>query len=179
MSDSTPGRSTESQKRKSPPVIDKEEETPGTPEKRSVVKKLSKWRVDAKDLVFAEENARERGGSADVARAKASIFALDDPDHEDVDVAVKKFRLSGDVNRRTQTASFANELSLLSELDHENIVKLTGFVESAGEDIAWILLRWENNGNIREFIHSQDWVIPERIALVRCGHCIFRSGAYE
>lgn len=61
---------------------------------------------------------------------------------------------------------------MISELDHDNIVRLIGFVERAEEDIAWILLRWEDNGNIREFIHSQDWVIPERLELVRDGRCI-------
>ncbi|KIO28318.1 hypothetical protein M407DRAFT_71975, partial [Tulasnella calospora MUT 4182] len=67
---------------------------------------------------------------------------------------------------------FANELSLLSELRHENIILLRGFVESGEGRIAWIILPWEANGNLREFVQSQDWAIPERLSLiydVACG----------
>lgn len=71
--------------------------------------------------------------------------------------------------------SFANELDLLSELKHSNIVRLVGFIEKSEDGIAWLLLRWEENGNLREFIHSQSWVIPERLSLVSLFSCT--SGA--
>ncbi|KAG8948368.1 hypothetical protein FRC04_009864 [Tulasnella sp. 424] len=181
MSDPTPGRPTESRKRKSPPMVAEEKEPPRDPKRirlclRAVVEALSKWRVDANDLVFSDDSAQKRGGSADVVKAMASISksaARGDQNSATArEVAVKKFRSSGEANRRTQAAAFANELSLLSELDHDNIVKLIGFVENAQEEIAWILLQWEENGNLREFVHSQEWVIPERVALiydVACG----------
>ncbi|KAG8948361.1 hypothetical protein FRC04_009857 [Tulasnella sp. 424] len=174
MSDLTPEQLTESPK--SPPMLPEEKETPRAPKRvklclRAVLEALSNWRVDVKDLVFSDEGAQKRGGSADVAKATASIVEPLGPGDQSStathDVAVKKFRLSGgDLNKRGQAAVFANELSLLSELHHDNIVELTGFAESAEEDIAWILLRWEDNGNLREFIHSQDWVIPERLELL-------------
>lgn len=65
--------------------------------------------------------------------------------------------------------TFANELSLLSELRHENIIRFVGFVESDEGRIAWIVLPWEANGNLRGFVQSQDWAIPERLSLVRIG----------
>ncbi|KIO30611.1 hypothetical protein M407DRAFT_49710, partial [Tulasnella calospora MUT 4182] len=61
---------------------------------------------------------------------------------------------------------FANELSLLSELSHDSVVALLGFVENAEDGIFWIVLSWEANGNIKEFVQSQDWVVPERISLI-------------
>ncbi|KIO28325.1 hypothetical protein M407DRAFT_46978, partial [Tulasnella calospora MUT 4182] len=67
--------------------------------------------------------------------------------------------------------TFANELSLLSELQHENIIRLLGFVESAEGRIAWIILPWEANGNLREFVQSQDWAIPERLSLIHDVAC--------
>ncbi|KAG8948363.1 hypothetical protein FRC04_009859 [Tulasnella sp. 424] len=187
MSDPTPGQSTESRKRKSPPVVFEEKETPRVPKRvklclRAVVEALLDWRIDAKDLVFSDGGVQKRGGSADVAKATVSIVESVGPGDQRStathDVAVKKFRLNGgDVNGRGQAAAFANELSLVSELRHRNIVKLIGFVECVEEDIAWILLQWEEDGNIREFIHSQDWVIPERLALVRYGRRIDSSAS--
>ncbi|KAG9011342.1 hypothetical protein FRB90_007357 [Tulasnella sp. 427] len=87
-------------------------------------------------------------------------------------VAVKKFNLdSSNLIKKAQTAAFANELGLLSEISHENIVKLHGFVEDSGEDIAWIVFPWESNGNLREFVQSQNWVIPERLSLIHDVAC--------
>lgn len=60
----------------------------------------------------------------------------------------------------------AHEVSLLNELSHENIVKVIGFVEDAKDGIAWMILPWEKNGNLREFIASAEWEFPERLALV-------------
>ncbi|KAG8914851.1 hypothetical protein FRC00_010337 [Tulasnella sp. 408] len=129
----------------------------------------------AEDLVF-DGTPQRKGGSADLAKATTSNTKFTGINGRKMGttqpVAVKKFRFGGDVNRNAQIASFANELDLLSELHHENIVELIGFVETAEEEVAWILLRWEENGNVREFIHSQDWVIPERLSLiydVACG----------
>ncbi|KAG8948360.1 hypothetical protein FRC04_009856 [Tulasnella sp. 424] len=113
------------------------------------------------------------GGSADIARATILatpvVYLVEQVIQS---VAVKKFRFGDDTNRRAQNAAFANELGLLSELHHENIVRLLGFVENAKEKIAWIVLPWETNGNLREFVQSQDWAIPERLSLiydVACG----------
>ncbi|KIO30606.1 hypothetical protein M407DRAFT_20328, partial [Tulasnella calospora MUT 4182] len=147
---------------------------------RAVVEALSEWRMSAENLMFFDNNAQKKGGSADVTRAGAVISRPRGWDNRSrfiaqgvavESVAVKKFRLADDTNRRTQAACFANELSLLSELYHENIVRLIGFVENAEEKVAWILLHWEGNGNCREFILSQDWVIPERLSLIHDVAC--------
>ncbi len=58
-----------------------------------------------------------------------------------------------------------NEVSLLATTSHPNIVKLEGFVEDLTKGIAWLIIPWQQNGNIREFLSSGDWEIPERIAL--------------
>lgn len=70
------------------------------------------------------------------------------------DILIHKFQL------------LAHELSLLSKLSHPNIVKLVGFVEDAKEGVAWMILPWENNGNLREYVQSTDLEIPERVSLV-------------
>lgn len=49
---------------------------------------------------------------------------------------------------------------------HANIVKPYGFIENTAEDVAWIILPWQANGNVREFIRSGNWEIPERLSLV-------------
>lgn len=55
---------------------------------------------------------------------------------------------------------------MLAALSHENIVQLIGFVENLKHDKAWIVLSWEPNGNVREFLASGEWEIPERLSLV-------------
>ncbi|KIO28056.1 hypothetical protein M407DRAFT_72279, partial [Tulasnella calospora MUT 4182] len=71
---------------------------------------------------------------------------------------------------------FAHELSLLSEFCHENIVALSGFVEDMANGIAWLVIPWEANGNVREFIASRKWEVPERIYDITRGiqylHCL-------
>lgn len=61
---------------------------------------------------------------------------------------------------------FAHEVDLLSDLDHDNVVRIIGFVEAVGEGVAWIVFSWEKNGNLREFIRSANWELPERVSLV-------------
>lgn len=62
---------------------------------------------------------------------------------------------------------FALEVSLLNDLSHPNIVKVIGFIEYAKNGIAWMVLPWEKNGNLREFVASAAWEFPERLSLVR------------
>ncbi|KAG8896326.1 hypothetical protein FRC01_011876 [Tulasnella sp. 417] len=163
------------------PAIEAEKGSSRNPERpkfclTTLVKSLSKWRMEAGDLVFIDDAAQKKGGTADIVKATNPGPKGADTSDQNLEttrnIAVKKFRFDGDLNRKAQVASFANELDLLSQLRHGNIVELIGFVENAVEGIAWILLRWEDNGNLREFIHSQDWVIPERLSLiydVACG----------
>ncbi|KAG8901202.1 hypothetical protein FRC00_008402 [Tulasnella sp. 408] len=62
---------------------------------------------------------------------------------------------------------FANELRLMACLSHPNIIEFLGFVEDAEKGDAWIILPWEANGNVRDFLKSGEWDIPERASLVR------------
>lgn len=62
---------------------------------------------------------------------------------------------------------FVHEVEMLPGLTHDNIVRLIGFIEELEEGKAWIVLAWEPNGNVREFLGSgESWEIPERISLV-------------
>lgn len=144
--------------------------------------------MDATLVVFSHLADPKSGGSADIAKATIINSERTSPEFRDrgavLGVAVKKFRFDDDTtNKRAAVSStlvrhgtlglpqspsqtFANELRLLSELYHENIARLLGFVENDEGRIAWIVLPWEANGNLREFVRSQDWAIPERLFLV-------------
>lgn len=54
----------------------------------------------------------------------------------------------------------------MAGLFHENIVRLIGFVEDLENGTAWIVLSWEPNGNLSEFLATGEWEIPERLSLV-------------
>lgn len=53
------------------------------------------------------------------------------------------------------------------QLSHPNIIMLEGFVEDVSNDIIWLVFPWGDNGNLKDFVASRDWEIPERIHLVR------------
>ncbi|KIO20739.1 hypothetical protein M407DRAFT_50882, partial [Tulasnella calospora MUT 4182] len=53
-----------------------------------------------------------------------------------------------------------------SNLSHKNVVKILGFVEDVDSGVVWMVFRWENNGNLREFVRSESWELPERISLI-------------
>lgn len=55
---------------------------------------------------------------------------------------------------------------MMAGFTHENIIKLIGFVEDLAKGCAWIVLAWEPNGNVSEFLATGTWEIPERISLV-------------
>ncbi|KIO23031.1 hypothetical protein M407DRAFT_78553, partial [Tulasnella calospora MUT 4182] len=60
----------------------------------------------------------------------------------------------------------AHEVNLLNDLSHENVVKILGFVEDVGHGVGWMVFAWEQNGNLREFIRSAKWELPERVSLI-------------
>ncbi|KIO19769.1 hypothetical protein M407DRAFT_62505, partial [Tulasnella calospora MUT 4182] len=63
--------------------------------------------------------------------------------------------------------SFVNELSLMASLSHPNIIQFLGFVEDMDKADARIILPWEANGNVRDFLKSGEWDIPERVSLIQ------------
>ncbi|KAG8984424.1 hypothetical protein FRB90_005338, partial [Tulasnella sp. 427] len=137
---------------------------------RTVFERLAAKRIDPSSLTTFDTSILKDGGSAHVVRYTMLTVDKSGPLQNTSTsfraVAVKKFKLSdSDVDRKVQSAAFANELILLSEIQHDNIVEMLGFVENSEEKLAWIVFPWEGNGNIREFVQSANWVIPERLSL--------------
>ncbi|KIO26848.1 hypothetical protein M407DRAFT_74011, partial [Tulasnella calospora MUT 4182] len=62
---------------------------------------------------------------------------------------------------------YAHEVEVMAGLSHENIVRLIGFVEDIKNGTAWIVLSWEPNGNVSEFLQGGYWEIPERVSLIK------------
>ncbi|KIO28900.1 hypothetical protein M407DRAFT_21977 [Tulasnella calospora MUT 4182] len=91
---------------------------------------------------------------------------LDDEDVERKTVAVKKLKIADDTNVERVLGLALREMEFLIELNHANIVGVTGFVEDLPNNIVWLILPWEDNGNLRDFLASGNWEIPERISLV-------------
>lgn len=64
------------------------------------------------------------------------------------------------------TKEFVHEVELLAGLSHSHVVRLIGFVEELELGEAWIVLSWQPNGNVSEFLATGEWEIPERVSLV-------------
>lgn len=157
-------------------------------------------RISITEIQLTGEGSQHGGGHADVE--PATFVRKDASQRKSRKVAVKKFRLvSSDemteemflrvspfacpccsIRFRTTCSFqvFANELHVVDKLSHPNIVEIIGFVEDVGKRIAWLVVPWEVNGNLREFLGSGEWDIPERISLVRppSVHCV-RSNAWR
>ncbi|KAG9013560.1 hypothetical protein FRB90_005915 [Tulasnella sp. 427] len=129
---------------------------------------MSWRRISPERVKFADVGHSKAGATAEVLLATLlpnQLSTEDSPDCADR-VAVKKLRLLCDDDFDHALAPFAHEISLLAKLQHRNIVNLLGFSEDFEKGIAWIILPWEANGNLREFVHSADWEIPERVSLI-------------
>lgn len=55
---------------------------------------------------------------------------------------------------------------MMAGLSHENIVRLVGFIEDLENGIARMVLPWEPNGNVSDFLAAGNCEIPERVSLV-------------
>ncbi|KAG8952016.1 hypothetical protein FRC04_005349 [Tulasnella sp. 424] len=71
-------------------------------------------------------------------------------------VAVKKLKIGPGDDKEKMLRAFASEAGIMAKLSHPNIVRLEAFVEDAEKDVFWLVLPWEPNGNLREFILSED-----------------------
>ncbi|KAG8947577.1 hypothetical protein FRC04_010627 [Tulasnella sp. 424] len=141
-----------------------EDPFPGKIAPLAVFGSLSPYRVDPSDIKSTSvDKVSKKGGNADVELATfCPSPESEDPQH----IAVRKVRFGDKADDRRVLGSFAYELGILVKLSHKNVVKLIGFVHNMEERIAWMVFRWEANGNLREFIHSANWEIPERISLI-------------
>ncbi|KIO33117.1 hypothetical protein M407DRAFT_17982 [Tulasnella calospora MUT 4182] len=131
------------------------------------------WQLQ-KSIEFPEGAAELQGGHATVSRAFLNPSNTSDRTDESDGrspagqkvVAVKKLKIPADGNLERLLGLAFREAGFLVKLSHRNIVGLEGFVEDVSEGIIWLVFPWEANGNLRDFIASQDWEIPERIWLI-------------
>ncbi|KIO31801.1 hypothetical protein M407DRAFT_19310 [Tulasnella calospora MUT 4182] len=82
-------------------------------------------------------------------------------------VAVKKLPFPRDTDSPMFANSFVHEAETMAGLSHENIVRFVAFVEDLEHEEAWIIMPWEPNGNINEFLRARKCEIPERISLIK------------
>ncbi|KIO33023.1 hypothetical protein M407DRAFT_18175 [Tulasnella calospora MUT 4182] len=135
---------------------------------RTVLRSLSHLRIDKARIKPLEIEARKGGGKADVQAAilaSARSSSSSESDEEEY-VAVKKLRFDEDNDGDRTLAPLAHEVNLLNHLSHKNVVKIVGFVEDIGKGVAWMVFAWEKDGNLREFIRSAEWELPERVSLI-------------
>ncbi|KAG8986125.1 hypothetical protein FRB90_004202, partial [Tulasnella sp. 427] len=104
-----------------------------------------------------------RGGQADITPGtwKPSSF------EPEIKVAVKRLRYTDTSDKEKFSKSFAWEVSIMTKLSHENIIKLIGFMEDLQNGTACIVVPWEEKGNIQDFLAARECDIPERISLIQ------------
>ncbi|KIO25795.1 hypothetical protein M407DRAFT_24852 [Tulasnella calospora MUT 4182] len=136
---------------------------------RARVRKLAGWRIYPSSLIFLEDVCEFSGAHATVSKARMNRREKDPfrkDVHHDINVAVKKVRVADDTDLERALGLAIRESKFLSELDHPNIVELEGFVEVVSKSIIWLIFPWAQNGNLRDFVASVDWEIPETISLI-------------
>ncbi|KAG8915243.1 Receptor-interacting serine/threonine-protein kinase 2 [Tulasnella sp. 408] len=166
---------------------------PLSPKLMVKLEKLAKWRLSPSSIEFPKDSRESNGGYATVLRAfltytqdtvkGASNLSGSENKVADLDrqglksddrvldaegrkpVAVKKMLISGDTIERILGLTL-READFLAELANENVISFEGFVEDLSNNIIWLVFPWEDNGNLRDFVASADWAIPERIWLV-------------
>ncbi|KIO29631.1 hypothetical protein M407DRAFT_21220 [Tulasnella calospora MUT 4182] len=135
---------------------------------REVLASLGYLRIDKARIKPLASGLSIAGGKADVEAAKLlpeQFSSSSEPD-DAVYVAVKKLRYDENVDDDHGLGPFVHEVNLLKDLSHENVVNIVGFVQDANEGIAWLIFSWEKNGNLREFVRSANWELPERVSLI-------------
>ncbi|KAG8926314.1 hypothetical protein FRC01_009016 [Tulasnella sp. 417] len=124
---------------------------------------LSSFRIHPTELDFPSGSAYNSGGKGDVT--KATYRRGNNADDEQA-VAVKKLRYHRDMKRKKFGNEFVHEVEVMAKLSHENIVRLIGFVEDLKNGTAWIVMSWESNGHVGEFLKKGGLEIPERVSLL-------------
>ncbi|KAG8999321.1 hypothetical protein FRB90_012094 [Tulasnella sp. 427] len=107
------------------------------------------------------------GGKADVLQASYTQTVRTWRRNDTISVAVKKIRSSRCSDKKKLTNEFVHEVEITAGLAHENVIQLIGFVEDLENDIAWMILPWESNGNLSEFLAKGRFEIPERVSLIK------------
>ncbi|KIO18585.1 hypothetical protein M407DRAFT_31776, partial [Tulasnella calospora MUT 4182] len=125
--------------------------------------RLSGLRFHTDTINFTSSEPHKCGGKAEVVKA---TFKRGEGSAEQ-QVAVKRLRYYDDIDEQKFGNEFVHEVDVMARLSHKNIAKLIGFVEDLKEGKAWIVMSWESNGNVSEFLATGEWEIPERIALIK------------
>ncbi|KIO28291.1 hypothetical protein M407DRAFT_22500 [Tulasnella calospora MUT 4182] len=133
---------------------------------RHLLERLSRMRLEIAQINFIPHGSQAKGGYAQVVLATLSLDDGSSPVSEK-QVAVKKFLFKDSVDDEKFLRAFANELRILDGLDHPHIVKIIGFVEDMKNRTTWLVFPWEANGNVREFLLSGKWELPERVSLIQ------------
>ncbi|KIO23995.1 hypothetical protein M407DRAFT_26605 [Tulasnella calospora MUT 4182] len=121
---------------------------------------MSSFRIRFNAIKFTPGDSLKKGGKADVAQAKfRSWYSI-----RGQLVAVKKLR---SIHTKKARDEFIYEVETMKGLSHKNIVQFIGFVEELENGTAWMILPWEPNGNVSEFLAKGDWEIPERVSLIK------------
>ncbi|KIO21139.1 hypothetical protein M407DRAFT_29243, partial [Tulasnella calospora MUT 4182] len=130
---------------------------------RERLDKLSKFRTNPAEISVDPSGGSKGGGKAEVVQAtfKRRIWSRKEK------VAVKKLRYYQDMASHMFANSFVHEVETMAGLSHQNIVRFLAFVEDLRDGKAWIIMSWEPNGNVCEFLASGKWEVPERISLIQ------------
>ncbi|KIO18746.1 hypothetical protein M407DRAFT_31580, partial [Tulasnella calospora MUT 4182] len=139
------------------------QKTPIKPSARQRLAGVSSFRIEATAILFTSTDSHKSGGKADVAQA---TYRRGNGGDDQV-VAVKKVRYHRDMKKKKFENEFVHEVEVMAGLSHENIVRLVGFVEDFENGTAWIVLSWEPNGNVSEFLANGNCEIPERVSLIQ------------
>lgn len=129
---------------------------------KEILAKRINLRIDPGLIHLNKSRMLGKGGKGDVSLA---ILKRDASGPEEV-VAVKQLRPESETDMEKFSKAFAHEVDLLAGLSHPNVVQMIGFVEDLEDEKAWVIFPWEANGNVREFLASGDWEVPERVSLL-------------
>ncbi|KAG8941279.1 hypothetical protein FRC04_004641 [Tulasnella sp. 424] len=128
---------------------------------------MRRYEIDPARIKFSDSAVRGRGRSCDVVFGKLFPPPTTQDSSQKVKlVAVKKFRSDDDTDADRFQEYFIRELKVLRKVSHPHVVKFIGFVEDFANGKAWIVFPWESHGNVREFLKTGHWEIPERISLI-------------
>ncbi|KIO18792.1 hypothetical protein M407DRAFT_31537 [Tulasnella calospora MUT 4182] len=139
---------------------------------RTRIEKLAHKRIDASRIKFPKQACEFHGGHATVLKAHMNDTGknIDKPfrTHFPIiqDVAVKKMRIADDTDFERVLGLAIREAEFLVELVHPNIANFQGFVVDLSKSAIWLVFPWAHNGNLKDFVASRDWEIPERIWLI-------------
>ncbi|KAG8928715.1 hypothetical protein FRC01_005510 [Tulasnella sp. 417] len=98
--------------------------------------------------------------------ADEAVGSRDRKPHLKTIVAVKKLKIEKETDLQRVLGLALRESEFLFKLSHPNVVKIQGFVEDLSAHKVWLIFPWEENGNLRDFLPSGEWEIPERISLI-------------